>query len=78
MTIPADIPTGPIEDEPILPVDADGLEILGDALAANGVALGAYDDRIFHWLVTNWGPAYPYVVASWLRRAYEAGKRSTS
>jgi hypothetical protein len=49
--------------------------VLGQALAAAGVELGAYDERILGWLA-GFEPATVAVVAGLIGRAYQAGLRA--
>lgn len=63
------LPSGPIDREPVdyrLPAEKE--TILRATLAAAGVELGAYDERIVQWLAGwEWGTAA--VIASWIGRA---------
>jgi hypothetical protein len=47
---------------------AGSREMLAAALAAAGVELGAYDERIVSWLA-GWEPQTVAVIASWIIRA---------
>lgn len=77
------IPTGPIEERPepalrspLIPIDvlhAQDAAILLDALIAAGVSLGAYDRRIVEWLA-GWERETGIIIASWIGRAYAAGR----
>jgi hypothetical protein len=71
MTADATIPTGPLEREP-LPEQfrTDQEAVLRDVLAAAGVELGAYDERIVQWLA-NWEWSTVATIASWVQRAAE-------
>lgn len=69
-TDPPNIPAGPIEAEPIdYRPSAEQEAILRSILAAAGVELGAYDERIVRWFaqLADWSTFA--VVASWIRRA---------
>ena len=73
MTTPPGIPTGPIDTEPLDHRPSREQEaILRDLLAAAGVALGAYDERIVAWFAefADWGTFA--VIASWIQRAATA------
>ncbi|MFE6362949.1 hypothetical protein ACFVP3_23495 [Streptomyces sp. NPDC057806] len=70
------IPAGPIATEPldyptpgVFPSATEREGILRDAFRAAGVGLGAYDDRIAHWLamVSDWSTFA--VIVSWVARA---------
>ncbi|MFJ9012325.1 hypothetical protein [Streptomyces canus] len=75
MTDAPAIPTGPIDREPLAypgdhyPTATEKTAILHDTLAAAGVELGAYDDRIITWFAefADWSTLA--VIASWVRRA---------
>jgi hypothetical protein len=74
------IPTGPIEREPLAypnhdhyPTTAEKAAILRDAFSAAGVELGAYDERIAHWLADTADWSTFAVITSWVQRA-AAGK----
>jgi len=64
-----EIPTGPIEAEPIgVRADTDQIAALVDTLAEAGVELGEYDERIVAWLARwEWGTVA--TIASWIKRA---------
>lgn len=66
---PPHIPAGPIDTEPIgFRPSREQEAILRDLLAAAGVELGAYDERIARWLAGwEWGTVA--VIASWIQRA---------
>lgn len=67
---PPGIPAGPIETEPIgYRPSAEQEAILRSVLAAAGVELGAYDERIVSWLAdfADWSTFA--VIASWIGRA---------
>jgi hypothetical protein len=49
--------------------------LLGEACAAAGVGLGAYDARILDWLAGS-GPETCAVIAELISRAHDAGKAS--
>lgn len=64
------IPTGPIENEPLAYwPSAEREAILRRIFAAAGVELGAYDERILRWFaeISDWGTFA--VIASWIQRA---------
>ena len=70
------IPTGPIDREPldypapgVYPGTARKAEILADVFRAAGVELGAYDDRIAHWLADTADWSTFAVITSWVQRA---------
>lgn len=68
------VPTGPIEREPRADINLplpDGPEqeaALREVLAAAGVELGAYDERIVQWL-SGWEWSTIATIASWVQRA---------
>jgi hypothetical protein len=67
---PFNIPTGPIDFEPLdHRPSAEQEAILRSILATAGVELGAYDERILQWLAqfADWGTFA--VIASWIVRA---------
>jgi hypothetical protein len=67
---PFNIPTGPIDAEPLdYRPSAEQEAILRSILDAAGVELGAYDERILRWFATfaDWGTFA--VMASWVQRA---------
>lgn len=65
-----DIPDGPIDREPIGFRPRDEQEaILRDILAAAGVELGAYDERIVAWFAQFADWATFAVITSWIVRA---------
>lgn len=68
------IPTGPIDREPLLPgeSDTDREAVLRDVLAAAGVELGTYDDRIVRWAgsTLDWGTLA--TITSWVKRAAQS------
>lgn len=69
-TDPPAIPTGPIHAEPLdYRPGSDQEAILRDTLAAAGVQLGAYDERIVRWFAgfADW-PTFA-VITSWIQRA---------
>ncbi|MFE1928691.1 hypothetical protein ACFW91_39845 [Streptomyces asoensis] len=71
------IPTGPIDREPRLSQDADADRetFLRDVLAAAGVELGTYDDRIVRWAGSTLEAGALAAIASWIKRAQqEAGR----
>lgn len=70
------IPTGPIDQEPRLPkgADNDREAFLLDVLAAAGVELGTYDDRIARWASSALDAGTLATIASWVKRAQEAGR----
>jgi cell division protein YceG involved in septum cleavage len=66
---PPHIPAGPIDTEPIgFRPSREQEAILRDLLAAAGVELGAYDERIAAWLA-GWEWSTVTVIASWIQRA---------
>ena len=66
---PPGVPTGPIHTEPLdYRPSREQEAILRDLLAAAGVELGAYDERIVAWLA-GWDWATFAVIASWIQRA---------
>lgn len=76
MTTESGIPTGPIDSEPLVyktydhfPTAEERAAILRDTFSAAGVELGAYDERIGHWLsdTADWGTFA--VIMSWVQRA---------
>jgi cell division protein YceG involved in septum cleavage len=69
---PPHIPAGPIDTEPVgFRPSREQEAILRDLLAAAGVELGAYDERIATWLAGwEWGTVA--VIASWIQRAATA------
>ncbi|MGD6757321.1 hypothetical protein [Streptomyces sp. BH105] len=72
-----DIPTGPIDSEPLGSRHRSSDEqeaILRDALLAAGVEIGQYDDRIVQWFArfADWGTFA--TMTSWLQRAAEPRK----
>lgn len=73
------IPTGPIEREPLptlgrpIPSASEQEAALRDVLAAAGVELGAYDERIIEWL-GKWEWSTVATIASWVQRSQEASK----
>ncbi|MFJ1536386.1 hypothetical protein ACIOFV_50285 [Streptomyces mirabilis] len=74
-----DIPTGPIDREPLASRHRGALEkevILRDALLAAGVDPGEYDARIIHWFAefADWSTFA--VMTSWVQRAAQAAKES--
>ena len=84
MTNPATpgIPAGPIEREPLdYPSPGDYPDtvrketILRDTLTAAGVDLGAYDERIAHWLAETSDWSTFAVITSWVQRAAQAENR---
>ncbi|WP_405888859.1 hypothetical protein OG762_36910 [Streptomyces sp. NBC_01136] len=73
--IPSGIPAGPIETEPLGYRPHGGQEaILRETLAAAGVALGAYDERIASWFADYADWSTFAVITSWIQRA--AGKET--
>jgi hypothetical protein len=69
---PPPIPAGPIDTEPIgFRPSREQEAILRDLLAAAGVELGAYDERIVAWLA-GWEWSTVAVIASWIVRAATA------
>jgi hypothetical protein len=67
---PAGIPAGPIESEPLdYRPRAEQEAILRDVLAAAGVELGAYDERIVAWFADYADWSTFAVIASWIQRA---------
>jgi hypothetical protein len=69
---PPNIPAGPIDTEPIgFRPSREQEAILRDLLAAAGVELGAYDERIVAWLA-GWEWSTVAVIASWIVRAATA------
>jgi cell division protein YceG involved in septum cleavage len=69
---PPNIPAGPIDTEPIgFRPSREQEAILRDLLAAAGVELGAYDERIATWLA-GWDWSTVAVIASWIQRAATA------
>lgn len=68
---PAVVPAGPLDREPIdyRPTEAD----LRAVLAAAGVTLGEYDDRIVTWLAETAGWGALSAIASWVQRANRPG-----
>lgn len=67
---PPGIPAGPIDTCPVgFRPSAEQEAILRGVLAAAGVELGAYDERILRWLAefADWGTFA--VIASWIVRA---------
>jgi cell division protein YceG involved in septum cleavage len=69
---PPPIPAGPIDTEPIgFRPSREQEAILRDLLAAAGVELGAYDERIATWLA-GWDWSTVAVIASWIQRAATA------
>ena len=69
---PPHIPAGPIDTEPIgFRPSREQEAILRDLLAAAGVELGAYDERIVAWLA-GWDWSTFAVIASWIQRAATA------
>jgi hypothetical protein len=76
------IPAGPIDSEPIhypppgdYPDAARKEAILRDTLTAAGVDLGAYDERIAHWLAETSDWSTFAVITSWVQRAAQAENR---
>jgi hypothetical protein len=70
---PPNIPAGPIESEPLgFRPSREQEAILRDVLAAAGVELGAYDERIVRWLAefADWSTFA--VITSWIQRAATA------
>jgi hypothetical protein len=70
---PPNIPAGPIDTEPIgFRPSREQEAILRDLLAAAGVELGAYDERIVAWFAdfADWSTFA--VIASWIQRAATA------
>ncbi|MQS14487.1 hypothetical protein F7Q99_20015 [Streptomyces kaniharaensis] len=63
------IPTGPLDKAPVgYRDDADNETALLAALAAAGVQLGKYDERLVTWLASwEWATVAP--IASWITRA---------
>lgn len=75
MTAPTPVPDGPIETAPqplFLPGD-EQRDVLLRELGAAGVTLGAYDHRMLEWLA-GWETGTVLTVASWIGRAYAAGR----
>jgi hypothetical protein len=75
------IPTGPIDREPldyptpgIYPSRTAKEAILRDVFSAAGVELGAYDERIAHWLADTADWSTFVVIASWVARAGQSSK----
>lgn len=69
-TDPSGIPVSPIESEPLdWRPGSEQEAILRDTLAAAGVELGAYDERIVRWFAdfADWGTFA--VITSWIMRA---------
>lgn len=72
------IPAGPIDREPLdypsdhYPTGAEKAEMLTDVFRAAGVELGAYDERIAHWLADTADWSTFAVIASWVQRAGQA------
>lgn len=67
---PPGIPAGPIHTEPLdYRPSAEQEAILRSVLAAAGVELGAYDERIVSWFaeLADWSTFA--VIASWIGRA---------
>ncbi|MFF7315065.1 hypothetical protein [Streptomyces sp. NPDC008137] len=68
------VPTGPLEREPRpdidlpLPAGPEQETALREVLAAAGVELGAYDERIIRWL-SGWEWSTVATIASWVQRA---------
>jgi hypothetical protein len=76
---PLNIPTGPINFEPLdYRPSAEQEAILRSILAAAEVELGAYDERILRWLAqfADWGTFA--VIASWIARAADPTTKETS
>ncbi|MFJ4813835.1 hypothetical protein [Streptomyces longwoodensis] len=78
MTATDGIPTGPITSEPLcyetydhFPTAEERAAILRDTFSAAGIELGAYDERIAHWLAdtSDWGTFA--VITSWVQRAVQ-------
>lgn len=75
-TDPSGIPAGPIDSEPLdYRPSAEQEAILRATLAAAGVELGAYDERIVRWFAdfADWGTFA--VVTSWIMRAGSVARR---
>lgn len=75
------IPTGPINREPLdypapgdFPSSDRKADILRDAFRAAGVDLGAYDERIAHWLAHTADWSTFAVITSWVQRAAQTPK----
>lgn len=73
------IPTGPIDREPltypepgVYPSGDRKAEILREVFSAAGVELGAYDERIAHWLADTADWSTFAVITSWVQRAGRA------
>lgn len=73
------IPAGPIDREPldypapgVYPSTLAKTVILRDVFRAAGVELGAYDERIAHWLADTADWSTFAVIASWVQRAGQA------
>jgi hypothetical protein len=54
--------------------EAENRQMLGRVLESAGVEMGRYDDKTAEWLA-GWTDATCGVVAGWITRAREAGKR---
>lgn len=70
MTAPPGIPAGPIESAPVgFRPSREQEAVLRSVLAAAGVELGAYDERIVSWFAefADWGTFG--VITSWIVRA---------
>jgi hypothetical protein len=67
---PPVLPSGPIDREPSdCRPHAEQEAILRDVLAAAGVELGAYDERIVAWFAQFADGGTFTVIASWIQRA---------
>lgn len=71
------IPNGPIDTEPRysgeFPTSEDQRLILRGWLEVSGVEIGDYDKRIINWAAEAWDWSTFATIASWIRRANEAG-----
>lgn len=69
---PPHIPVGPIDTEPVgFRPSREQEATLRSILAAAGVELGAYDERIVRWFA-GWDWGMFAVIASWIQRAATA------
>lgn len=84
MTDRTGIPSTPIDREPLnyptdhYPTAAEREAILRDTFSAAGLELGAYDERIAHWLTETADWSTFAVITSWVKRAAdgEQGERT--
>ncbi|MGW1163614.1 hypothetical protein ACWD48_36620 [Streptomyces sp. NPDC002519] len=77
------IPTGPIDREPldyptpgVFPSATTRASILRATFREAGVDLGAYDERIAHWLADTADWSTFAVITSWVQRAAQAAKEN--